>query len=228
MIRLYYGAPPQSWYAAGMTQLPAARRKGRFLVSFDDGPGPHSLQLGDYVAQAGGRAVFFLAGHRLDVGLSSTTDVNTASERALSLHASGHVLGSHGLCHIPLARAGKDRIRTELKRSCEHLQNLTQTPVHWFRPPFGSWRPGLKSLLKELELELMFWSCNPKDWQAKGTEYIVSRTATGLREGDILLLHCTGRGEQQTLEALPLILENAARLGLKPLDARLLQEPIVG
>ncbi len=220
MSRLLYGAPPQSLFSNGSTRLPRDLAKGSFLVTFDDGPGPQSLELARQVESAGGRALFFLSTSRLDPDAVPASELALAESRARELKERGHVIGSHGLYHVHLGRLSAERVTHELSNSKRILADLLGAPPLWFRPPFGSWRPGLDEVAAAQDLRLLFWSCNPKDWAARNPECIVSRANRVLREGDVLLLHCTGKGQNYTVQVLPRLLELVSHRGLHPMDAR--------
>ncbi|HIK46219.1 MAG TPA: hypothetical protein IGR64_15255, partial [Leptolyngbyaceae cyanobacterium M65_K2018_010] len=58
-----------------------------------------------------------------------------------------------------------------------------------FRPPYGHNRWFLPWVLNQMQRANIFWSIDPKDWEAKSAEVILSRLQGKIHAGGILLLH---------------------------------------
>jgi peptidoglycan/xylan/chitin deacetylase (PgdA/CDA1 family) len=100
-------------------------------LTYDDGPGPHTRELGRYLHEEGIRAAFFLLG-RLAEG---------QGDLLRQLRAWGHLLGNHTWSHpglVTLARPGGDVV-AEVARADAVLRPHVRGPV-LLRPPYGSWR----------------------------------------------------------------------------------------
>jgi peptidoglycan/xylan/chitin deacetylase (PgdA/CDA1 family) len=112
--------------------------KGRGLaprtvcLTYDDGPGPHTLQLGRYLYEQGIPATFFVVGSHA-----------RGQEHVLHwLTAWGHRIGNHTWSHpglVALARAGGDVVG-ELVRTDALIRPYVHGGVVFFRPPYGNWR----------------------------------------------------------------------------------------
>jgi hypothetical protein len=53
----------------------------------------------------------------------------------------GHLIGNHSWSHLNLALTAASRVREELARTSETLEQIAGAPVKYFRPPFGARRP---------------------------------------------------------------------------------------
>lgn len=100
-------------------------------LTYDDGPGPATRELGQYLFEEGISAAFFVIG-RL-----------AAEQRALlgQLRDWGHVIGNHTWSHpglVRLARDGGDVV-DEIARTDDVIRPFT-SGLLTLRPPYGSWR----------------------------------------------------------------------------------------
>jgi peptidoglycan/xylan/chitin deacetylase (PgdA/CDA1 family) len=101
-------------------------------LTYDDGPGPDTLELGRYLHTEGISATFFIMGrHAEDRG-----DV------LAQLSAWGHCLGNHTYSHpglVALAEAGGDVV-AEIARTDALLRPHAAPPAVYLRAPYGNWR----------------------------------------------------------------------------------------
>jgi peptidoglycan/xylan/chitin deacetylase (PgdA/CDA1 family) len=101
-------------------------------LTYDDGPGPETLELGRYLAAEGISATFFVVGRHAE----EQTDV------LARLAAWGHRIGNHTYSHpglVAVAEAGGDVIG-ELARTDDLLRPQVAEAVLLFRAPYGNWR----------------------------------------------------------------------------------------
>jgi peptidoglycan/xylan/chitin deacetylase (PgdA/CDA1 family) len=105
---------------------------GTLCLTYDDGPGPHSDQLGRYLAAESISAAFFVVGKH----------VEQRSEIVRRLSEAGHIIGNHTYSHpglVTLAKAGGDVV-AELARADAVIRPFVRHGTMFFRPPYGSWR----------------------------------------------------------------------------------------
>lgn len=101
-------------------------------LTYDDGPGHHTRELGHYLFTEGIPATFFVMGQH------AQADPDTLAQ----LHAWGHRVGNHTYSHpglVSLAEAGGDVVG-ELARTDRLLRSCTDTGPIFFRAPYGNWR----------------------------------------------------------------------------------------
>jgi peptidoglycan/xylan/chitin deacetylase (PgdA/CDA1 family) len=185
---------------------------GRFALTFDDGPDPlYTPMISKLLAERSHRATFFVLG-------ANARKYPRVLEQLL---ADGHELANHGFDHRLLAFSGPPTLRRQIKETEEAIFAATQRqPAELFRPPHGVRSPWLGITLTSLGYRICGWTGSSFDTAQPGAHAIVERSCRRLREGSILLLHDgdgSGRGEsrQQTVEALPGILAEAERRGLR-------------
>ena len=171
-------------------------------LTYDDGPGPQTAELGDYLAGRGIAATFFLIGER----------ARAQPEVVAQLRAAGHLVGNHTDTHptlVSFLRDGGDVV-AELARADAAIGADGAT---FFRPPYGYWRddapggdPAVSPVAAALNASGRFphlvgpvgWDVDARDWQfwreggsaeACGRAYLAAIEAAG---GGIVLMHDGG------------------------------------
>jgi peptidoglycan/xylan/chitin deacetylase (PgdA/CDA1 family) len=105
---------------------------GTLSLTYDDGPGPHTADIGEFLAEEGVRATFFVLGMNVH-----------GRERVIErLHQLGHLIGNHTYHHprLPaLAAAGRD-VALDLLRAHDVIAAAAGgAETRFFRPPHGDW-----------------------------------------------------------------------------------------
>jgi peptidoglycan/xylan/chitin deacetylase (PgdA/CDA1 family) len=153
-------------------------------LTYDDGPDPattpHFLELLDRFRV---RATFFVLGkHVTDGGLLR------------EMVAQGHEIGIHGWDHVPTVLRSGRRLREEIAHTRELVEDLTDTPVRWYRPPYGWVTRRAIACARAADLRLVLWSAWGRDWRGAATADSVE--ATVLKQahpGGTVLLHDSDR-----------------------------------
>ncbi|PJA26574.1 MAG: hypothetical protein CO189_10110 [candidate division Zixibacteria bacterium CG_4_9_14_3_um_filter_46_8] len=149
-------------------------------LTFDDGPHPKMtpkiLEILDYTKS---RATFFVTGENLIAN----------RELAKLIHSRGHLLGNHTFSHPNALLAGRGKLQDEIYRSKSLIEDITGKTNRIFRPPYGIITPTLLSICRNLELSIILWNSNSKDYRMEKPEVIVKRIEGKIRAGSIVLFH---------------------------------------
>lgn len=95
-------------------------------LTFDDGPTEELTDdLLDLLAQYDAQATHFLVGQHAEAHPGRTR----------ALVSAGHRLGNHTYTHVDPWSVSTERLQTELTRTTQSLQDLTQTRIRALRPP---------------------------------------------------------------------------------------------
>lgn len=172
--------------------LTAPARPGELALTFDDGPNPAwTPRLIDILAGHDVRATFFLVG--------SFAQAEPGLVRRIA--AAGHLIGDHSWSHPNLALTPAAKVRDELLRTKDVLQQITGRPVRFFRPPFGARRPAVFRVARLLGLEPVLWNAMTSDWSQTSADVIAQRL---MRRVDRL---------QQRGRAANIVLHDGSHLG---------------
>jgi peptidoglycan-N-acetylglucosamine deacetylase len=146
--------------------LIAPPRPGELALTFDDGPNPAwTPRLLDILASHDVRATFFMMG----------SHAQAEPELVRRIVAAGHLIGNHSWSHPNLALTASDRVKDELTRTSETLEQITRQPVKYFRPPFGARRPVVFLLARSMGMVPVLWNAMTTDWSEHSADAIVAR-----------------------------------------------------
>jgi peptidoglycan/xylan/chitin deacetylase (PgdA/CDA1 family) len=131
-------------------------------LSYDDGPAPGTLPLGEYLHALECPATFFMLGRHAE-------QFPDASAR---LRALGHGVGNHSYSHPDLVAglAAKTDHADDIHQAEILLRDGADRPV-FFRPPFGSWSPGVAQALNahpalaSRHVGPIYWDFDSRDWE---------------------------------------------------------------
>lgn len=126
--------------------------------------------------------------------------------------AAGHEIGTHSRTHPKMSELTKEQIQSELKTSCETIENVTGKKVDLFRPPFGDYNDLLVETAKEMGLYTIQWDVDSLDWKNLSGQEIALRVVNGAKSGSIILCHNNGL---HTADALPVILSALKNKGYR-------------
>jgi peptidoglycan/xylan/chitin deacetylase (PgdA/CDA1 family) len=140
-------------------------------LTYDDGPNPAATpELLDILARHNARATFFFVG----------SFVREQPELVRRVQAAGHLIGNHTQTHPWLYRQTERVIREELRACNSALEDTLGAPVRYLRPPYGSRRPAVLRIARELGLTPVQWNCMGHDWEPIGVDGILARIDRGL------------------------------------------------
>lgn len=171
--------------------------RGMIAFTFDDGPSPDStpsvlaaLETYDIPAS------FFVVTRHFGHGRKPHYS-KRARELLEQELADGHLVGSHGVMHERLLTATKRELDREINASLKELSSYAKRPIGMFRAPFGKINLAGRKRLKSLGVTEVFWSIDPRDWEAvDGDEdYMRGEIARAIQNagGGVIVLHDSKR-----------------------------------
>lgn len=105
-------------------------------LTYDDGPGPQTLELGRYLFEQEIAATFFVVGRHAEKALDVVA----------RLQQWGHLIGNHTYSHpglVSLALAGGDVVG-ELAQTDRIIRPYVSGEGVFFRAPYGNWREKVR------------------------------------------------------------------------------------
>ena len=181
----------------------------KLVLTFDDGPDKeYTPQILDILKREQVPAAFFLIGKNIEANPSIVKRI----------YAEGHELGNHTYYHPDLDSVWEMRADFELIRTRRSIESITGVSTVLFRPPYNKYvEPKNVTELNAFKLGhkhnylLVSESIDPLDWE-KGvtTETILARLKDKIevkKYGHIILMHDAGGKREETVKALPAIIQ---------------------
>jgi peptidoglycan/xylan/chitin deacetylase (PgdA/CDA1 family) len=145
-------------------------------LTFDDGPGPRTKELADFLGAEGVKATFFINGKNV-AGRQSAID---------AIIGRGHLLANHTHNHLQLTRLSSDKIVKEVTDTDAIIAQVQPQGPFLIRAPFGAWNGGTARALNGSAMKKyvgsVFWdvggaltSTAAADWDCWGKGVSVER-----------------------------------------------------
>jgi peptidoglycan/xylan/chitin deacetylase (PgdA/CDA1 family) len=181
-------------------------RLPEIALTFDDGPQPSSTpQILAILQRSGIEATFFCIGRQ----------VQAYPALIRQEQAAGNLVEDHTWSHPNLTLLPTPLLDQQLALTARAILRLTGTPPAFLRPPYGAINASVLARARRLNLSLVLWNVDPRDWSLPGSATIVARVLSTTHNGSIILLHDGGGNRAQTIAALPGIIRALRARGLR-------------
>ena len=166
-------------------------------LSFDDGPSKYTQDIVNYLIETNSNATFFVIGE------------NALKNKDIVLYIANSNLeiGNHTYTHPWLSKLNDNEIKNEIKNTQDIIYNLTGYIPVLFRPSYGDINNRLRNII---DLELIMWTNDSKDWKYKSSKTIASNVIRNVKNFDIILMHDTYK---RTYESLKIIIPKLKDMG---------------
>ena len=171
----------------------AEERPPMIALTFDDGPSEYTKEMLELLEENDCRATFFMIGQYVEM----------MPEMPQIVADSGCEVGTHTLAHRPLNELSEYKIYSDLDKCINQIEELTGEHIRWLRPPWGKVSAGTYVACRRLDLLIVKWSLDSKDWESRDAEKIMQQILENVKDGDVILCHDT---YPETLEAMRIVL----------------------
>ncbi|MBN9612286.1 MAG: polysaccharide deacetylase family protein, partial [Actinobacteria bacterium] len=145
-------------------------------LTYDDGPGQYTTQLGSTLRKQQARVTFFMIG-------SNIPGREAIVRRVV---AGGHEIGSHTMHHPDLTRLSLRAAKAEVLDAAALIRKASGQPVTLFRPPYGAIN---ERIIRKVGLPAIVWNVDTNDWRLPGRAALVQRSVPVVQVGGIILFH---------------------------------------
>ena len=157
-------------------------------LTYDDGPGPASAELGRFLADRGIRATFFV------VGKFALTRPEVLDE----LHAQGHIIGNHTFEHpdLPYYVSVDGDVRDQLIRTNILIEKYNRNKPVYFRATYGKWSPEVAREVNR-DPRCSYMHVGPVFWDIDGVDCYFWQLGKSVEEAEAAYLEAInhrGRG----------------------------------
>lgn len=169
-------------------------------LTFDDGPGPYTDKLLDFLYEYNIVATFYVMGFA--VSRREDTFIRTVNL--------GHEIGNHTWLHENLVDiTTEEGIKTYTKTS-DLIYNLAGIRPQTARPPFGALDEEVEEMHEYLGYPIILWSVDTRDWETRDAYEIYNETMANISDGSIILMHDI---HKSTYEAIRKIIPSLIEMG---------------
>jgi peptidoglycan/xylan/chitin deacetylase (PgdA/CDA1 family) len=145
-------------------------------LTFDDGPGPRTKELADYLASEGVKATFFINGMHV-AGHQAALD---------AIVGRSHILANHTQNHLQLTKLSSAKVISEVTQTDAFIKDIQPNGPWLLRPPFGAWNGATAAAVNGTEMKKyvgsVFWDIGGEltthsaaDWDCWGKGIAIER-----------------------------------------------------
>jgi peptidoglycan/xylan/chitin deacetylase (PgdA/CDA1 family) len=186
------------------------------LITIDDAPDKHSLEMAETLNRLGVKAIFFVNGHFLDTP--------EEQERLKKIHEMGFAIGNHTYSHPTLTQIPEEEQKQEIVSLNDRVKEIIGVSPSFFRAPFGMNTNYSKEIAAEEGMLLMNWTYGydwEKQYQNPDALAEIMVTSPYLTNGANLLMH----DREWTKDALEDIVKGLQSEGYSIADPDLIEVP---
>lgn len=193
------------------------------LVTIDDAPDKHALDMAETLEELDVNAIFFVNGHFLET--------EEEKEALKTIYDKGFLIGNHTYSHPNLQNISEEEQREEIVKVSDMVEEIIGERPKFFRAPHGANTDFSKQLAKEEGMTLMNWTYGYDYFEPyMDKDKITTAMITGegpevdvpyslLKPGANLLMH----DREWTAAALHDIVTGLQDKGYEMVDPRLIQ-----
>lgn len=98
---------------------------------------------------------------------------------------------------------GANENQNNLAKANQALEQIIQSPITVFRPPYGAINDKLAAKVTEQQMKVLLWNRDSEDWRRKTPEDVIQFVHHTDPSGAVYLFH----EKKITVEALPAIIQ---------------------
>lgn len=182
-------------------------RGGRIALTFDDGPNPEiTPRILAILKKYNAHATFFMIGARV------RTDPGVARQ----VLATGNEIGNHTQNHVNLTTVSTEQLFSEFEEATQAIEEEVGISPSVCRPPGGRYNESVLDAATTFGMTTVLWTANPADFNLGSPNQIAKDVLKAAKPGGIILLHDS---VEETVKALPLILEGLRKRGMRAVTA---------
>lgn len=179
--------------------------KGTVALTFDDGPNPiYTREILAILKKYDIKATFFVVG----------VNAKKYPELIKEIHDQGHVIASHSLTHPLLTKISDAELRKEVIMPSQIVKNINGVIIKCLRYPFGASNEHVREVIRANGMMPVSMGFNSFDYERPGTQKIIDWVLKNAYSKQVFLFHDGYDKREQTVAALPIIIEGIKKKGL--------------
>lgn len=154
----------------------AAYEQPMLALTFDDGPGPYTLDLLEALEKSGAHATFFMVGK----------NVPNYTDAVKKMSDIGCELGNHSYDHAKLTKLSLAEMQAQISQTNDAISAIAGKPASLLRVPYGATNDSVNAICG---MSMIQWTVDTLDWKTRSTEATVENVLSNAKDGDIILMH---------------------------------------
>ena len=130
----------------------------------------------------------------------------------------GFDIGSNTYSDTDLSGVSGDDLRSQISRGFDAISKASDTSTALLRPPYGSFTQENWAQAMDLVSAVVTWNIDSGDWTLPGVQAVADTVVGSVSNGNIVLLTDNASTSSQTVEALPLIIDQLQAAGYELLS----------
>lgn len=179
--------------------------KGTVALTFDDGPTvKYTPEILAILKKYNIKATFFMVG----------MNAKAHPEIVKMVLADGHAINNHSMTHPMLTKLNDTQLHTEVAQPSIVINNIIGKKPVCLRYPYGASNSHVRDVIRANGMVPMPMGWNSFDYDRPGVDKIVSWVLKNAHSGQVFLFHDGFDRREQTVAALPQIIEGIKKKGL--------------
>ena len=174
-------------------------------LTFDEGPSGATKQILQVLKEKGVTATFFLSG--------DAAEASPATAKAIV--DAGCEIGSNSYSDDSLKGQDRETAREQITKGTDAIKSATGVKTMLLRAPYAAFDEQNWIDAMDLVSAVVSWNIDSGDWLLNGADEQVSTVLDSVTPGNIVLLTDRDECAEQTLEALPQIIDGLVADGYK-------------
>jgi peptidoglycan/xylan/chitin deacetylase (PgdA/CDA1 family) len=196
---------PFSAIAITDNQIHKVAEKGTVALTFDDGPTEvYTPQILAILKKYNIKATFFMVGN----------NAKNHPDIVKQILADGHAINSHSLSHPMLTKISDAQLHREVEEPQVIIYKIIGQKPNCLRYPFGASNQHVRDVIRSQGIVPVAMGYNSFDYERPGVDKIVNWVLKNAYSGQVILMHDGFNKREQTVAALPRIIEGIQKKGL--------------
>lgn len=179
--------------------------KGTVALTFDDGPSvKYTPEILAILQKYNVKATFFMVGR----------NAKAHPEIVKMVLADGEAIDSHSMTHPMLTKLNNTQLHYEVAEPSKVIYDITGKKPACLRYPFNDSNARVRAVIRENGMVPVPMGWNSFDYDRPGVDKIVSGVLKNAHSGQVFLFHDGFDKREETVAALPKIIEGIEKKGL--------------
>lgn len=162
-------------------------------LTFDEAPSAHTEDILRILEEKGAQATFFVSGDK----------VSEYPNAVRAIADSDNELGTNAFSDTMLTELPAEELRRQVTDGFDAVSSVTGKPISLLRPPFGEFSDQNWADAMDLVSGVIGWNVDSGDWLLNGPQSVIDNVVGSVGNGSIVLLTDNDAMGDQTIEALP-------------------------